>query len=111
MDAKSFLEQFNKDMEKVKAQAGNMVGAFGSLFSKTMGEGALSVKQKELIALGIALSVQCMPCITLHVKKCLDAGATKEEMIEVCGVAVLMSGGPAYTHVPEVINAIEQLSS
>ena len=111
MDAKEFLAQFNEDLGKMKNQAGNAVGAFGTLFAKTMGEGALSVKQKELIALAIALAVQCEPCIILHVKKCLDAGASKEEMIDACGVALLMAGGPAYTYLPKVINAIEELKN
>lgn len=110
MNAKEFLGQFSKDFENMKAQSGSMVGAFGHLFTKTMGEGVLSVKHKELIALAIAVSVQCEPCMFLHVKKCLDAGATKEEILEACGVSVLMSGGPAYTHVPMVINAIEELT-
>ena len=74
MDAKEFLGQFGKDLEKMKADTKGMVGAFGNLFGKTMGEGVLTVKQKELIALGIAVAKQCEPCIILHVKKCLDAG-------------------------------------
>ena len=111
MDAKEFLSQFGKDLEKMKTEAGGMVGAFAGLFGKTMAKGSLTVKQKELIALGIAVSEQCVPCITLHVKKSLDAGASKEEMLEACGVAVMMSGGPAYTHVPIVIRTIEQLAN
>jgi len=110
MDAKEFLVQFNNDTRTMKKEAGDMVGAFGGLFGKTMGEGVLTVKQKELIALAIAVAKQCEPCITLHVKKSLDAGLTKEEMIEACCVAVMMSGGPAYTHIPIVIKAIEQLT-
>lgn len=110
MDAKKILEQFGNDLEKMKAQTGDMVGAFGNLFGKTMSDGVLTVKQKELIALGIAVAVQCEPCIALHVKKSIDAGVSKEEMLEACGVAVLMAGGPAYMHVPMVINAIEQLT-
>lgn len=110
MNAKEFLGQFSKDLKKMKAETGDMVGAFAGLFGKTMGEGALTVKQKELIALAIAVAKQCEPCITLHVKKSLDAGASKEEMLEACGVAVMMGGGPAYTHVPMVINAIDQLT-
>ena len=110
MDAKEFLGQFNDDVKKMKTEAGAMVSAFASLFGKTMGEGVLTVKQKELIALAIAVAKQCEPCITLHVKKSLDAGLTKEEMVEACCVAVMMSGGPAYTHIPMVINAIEQLT-
>ena len=111
MDAKKFLTQFNNDLEKMKTDVGDMVGAFAGLFGKTMAPGALTVKQKELIALAIAVAKQCEPCITLHVKKSLDAGASKDEMLEACCVAVMMSGGPGYTHVPMVIEAIEQLTN
>lgn len=110
MDAKEFLAQFGKDSVKMKAMAGDMVDAFTGLFVKTMSDGALEAKQKELIALGIAVAKQCEPCITLHVKKSLDAGASKDEMLEACCVAVMMSGGPAYTHIPIVIKTIEQLT-
>ncbi|MBL7107085.1 MAG: carboxymuconolactone decarboxylase family protein [Phycisphaerae bacterium] len=111
MDAKEFLAQFNEDLEKMKTEVGDMVGAFAGLFSKTMVQGALTAKHKELIALGIAVAKQCEPCITLHVKKSLDAGASKDEMLEACCVAVMMSGGPAYTHIPIAIKAIEQLTN
>ena len=88
-----------------------MNAAFGNLFGKTMADGALKVKCKELIALAIAVAKQCEPCIILHVKKCLDAGATKEEILEAACVAVMMSGGPAYTHIPIVIKTFEELTS
>ncbi len=74
-----------------------------------MKDGALSVREKELIALAIGLSVRCSPCINLHVEKCLKAGATGEQILEAAGVAVMMQGGPSFTHVPEVIRAIEHL--
>lgn len=111
MDTKAFLDKFAKDFEKMKAQAGPVVTGFGGLFAKTMGEGALSVLQKELIALGIAIGVQCMPCIRLHVQKCLAAGASREQILEAAGVAVMMGGGPAYTHLPEVIEALDALQT
>ena len=79
------------------------------LFAKTMADGAISVLYKELIALGIGVSKQCEPCIVLHVKKCLDAGATREQIIEAASVAVMMGGGPAYTHIPMVIECLDAL--
>ena len=36
MDAKEFLAQFNKDLEKMKTEVGDTVGAFAGLFSKTI---------------------------------------------------------------------------
>ncbi len=109
MSAKEFLGKFQDDMVKMKAQAGATVTGFAGLFGKTMAEGVLSVKEKELIAVSIGVAKQCEPCIILHIKKCLEAGATREEILEAVGVAVMMSGGPAYTHIPLVINTIEEL--
>jgi AhpD family alkylhydroperoxidase len=59
---------------------------------------ALPVKQKQLIALGIAVAVHCEPCIESHVEKCLKAGAAGPEIMEAAGVGVLMGGGPAYMY-------------
>ena len=65
-----FLDKFKNDMEKMKAQVNATVSGFAGLFNKTMTEGVLSVKEKELVAIGIAVAKQCEPCIILHVQKC-----------------------------------------
>jgi AhpD family alkylhydroperoxidase len=111
MKTKEFLTKFQNDLEKMKLQTNATLNGFASLFSKTMAEGALTVKSKELVAIGIAVAKQCEPCIKLHVKKCLDAGTTREEILEAAGVAVMMEGGPAYTHIPMVIESLEELES
>ncbi len=87
--------------------APNIPRGFGGMFQAIMKEGALSVREKELIALGIGLAVRCKPCINMYVKKCLEAGATPEQIIEAAGVTVMMQGGPSFTHVPDVIRAID----
>ena len=111
MNTKEFLTKFQNDLEKMKLQANATLNGFAGLFSKTMAEGALTIKQKELVAMGIAVSKQCDPCIKLHTKKCLDSGATREEILEAAGVAVMMGGGPAYTHIPMVIESLDELES
>lgn len=85
--------------------------SFMQLFANTMKDGVLSTKEKELIALGFGLATRCEPCIRLHVQKSLAAGATKEEILEAASVAIMMGGGPAYTHIPVVIDTIEALQS
>jgi AhpD family alkylhydroperoxidase len=111
MNTREFLAKFKNDMEKMKAQANPMMSGFAGLFSKTMAEGVLTVKEKELVAIGIAVAKQCEPCIKLHVQKCLNAGASRQEILEASGVAVMMGGGPAYTHIPMVIETIDELES
>ena len=79
-------------------------GFMGSVFK----EGVLDTKTKELIAIGTAITARCKYCIAIHVDEALKAGATKEEILEAAGVAILMGGGPAMTHVVEVKKAIEE---
>lgn len=102
-----FFQQWSEDQDKMKKSAADIARGFGGLFQATMKEGALTVREKELIALAIGLAVRCVPCVNLHVQKCLNAGATPEQIIEAAGVAVMMQGGPSFTHVPEVIRALE----
>ncbi|MGD0090541.1 MAG: carboxymuconolactone decarboxylase family protein [Planctomycetota bacterium] len=107
--AKEFFEKFGQDMEKMKKSMPDTIRGFGGLFQSVMKDGALKTKEKELIALGIAVAQRCAPCINMHVQKSLAAGNTREEILEAAGVAVVMQGGPAYTHIPEVLDALEAL--
>mgnify|MGYP003613812423 CR=1 FL=1 len=109
-ETKDFFTTHAQEMAKVQTAAPEVVRSFGSFFMTVIKDGALSTKMKELIALGIALSERCEPCIRLHVQKSLEAGATKEEIMEAASVAVLMRGGPAYTHLPMIIETLEMCS-
>jgi AhpD family alkylhydroperoxidase len=108
-NVKSFYEKFQKDAGKMQKESPEMVKAFMGLFHSTMSEGALDVKTKELIALTAALAVRCEPCIYMHVQKCVAAGATRKEILETAAVVVMMQGGPAFTYIPKVMDALEAL--
>jgi len=110
-EAKQFIADFAEAIEQMKAQTPEVVNGFMGMFSKIMKAGILDVKQKELIALAVGLAVRCKPCIILHVQKALQAGAIREEILEAAGVAVMMGGGPTYTHVPEVLRALDDLEA
>ncbi|MCX5901632.1 MAG: carboxymuconolactone decarboxylase family protein [Proteobacteria bacterium] len=81
--------------------------AFMELQGSVMADGKVDAKTKELIAIGIAVSLRCLPCIYAHTKGALTQGAKPEEIMEAASVAVLMSGGPGMVHVAEVMKAIE----
>ncbi|MFO0873136.1 MAG: carboxymuconolactone decarboxylase family protein [Phycisphaerales bacterium] len=97
-------------MHNVKAAAPEVVRAFGTFFQSLMREGALTVREKELVALGIGLAARCEGCIFSHVEKCLKAGATCEQILEVAGVAVMMGGGPTYTYLPKIVEALDHFA-
>ena len=110
-EVKEFFEKFKKDSGKIAAELPEMAEGFRGLFSKIMKDGALPLKEKELIALGIGVTQKCTPCIRLHVQKALATGASKEEILEAASVAVMMGGGPAFVHIPVVMDALELLQS
>ncbi len=96
-------------MDRLKARAPEIGRTFASFFQGLMKDGSLSVKQKELIALGIAVATHCAPCIDAHVEKCLKAGATSPEIMEAASVGVLMGGGPAYMYSAVVAAALDRM--
>lgn len=110
-ETKEFFEKFKNDLTKMKQQTPDAAGGFSGMFAKIMKDGAISLREKELIALAIGVTQRCAPCIRLHVQKCLDAGATKEQILEAASVAVMMGGGPAYTHIPVVIDTLQALEA
>lgn len=93
-----------------KELSGPMSG-FAELHKQALADGALSQKMKELIALGIAISVRCDGCISYHVHDALRAGARREELVETIGVAVLMGGGPAAVYGAEALEAVDQFTA
>jgi AhpD family alkylhydroperoxidase len=101
-----FYESWPSRMNAMKSRAPDIGRAFGPFFQQLMKDGALSGREKELIALGIGVALRCEPCIYSHVEKCLKAGATGEQVMEAAGVAVMMQGGPAFTYTPLVAAAV-----
>lgn len=107
--AKDYYENNSSAMKPVRASMPEMIKGFGALHQAAMKPGALSPLEKELIALGIGIAVRCENCIYAHVKAAVSAGATREQVLEAAGVAVLMGGGPTYTYLPRVTEALEAL--
>lgn len=86
----------------------DVMGAFMQLHHAAVKDGALSTKTKELINVGIAVSIRCNDCINAHVKGALDAGCSPEEISEAIGVAVMMSGGPGTAYGALAFEAMNQ---
>ncbi|MFW5991044.1 MAG: carboxymuconolactone decarboxylase family protein [Candidatus Nanoarchaeia archaeon] len=106
------MSKINKETEETLEKLGKEYPQFMTAFHKLMHEsgkaGAIDEKTKELIGTAISVSKQCKWCIHHHVKNALKLGASKDEIMESCFVAVLMGGGPSLMYIQEVIKAIEE---
>ena len=83
---------------------------FGLLHRSAITDGALSTATKELMALAIAIAVHCDGCIAFHVHDAVRAGATKAEVDETIGVAVLMGGAPSVMYGIEAQRAYDEFA-
>jgi AhpD family alkylhydroperoxidase len=50
----------------------------------------METKEKWLIAVGAAFTINCQPCLKTITKKAIESGATKKELAEAIGVAKLV---------------------
>ncbi|HWB54706.1 MAG TPA: carboxymuconolactone decarboxylase family protein [Tepidisphaeraceae bacterium] len=105
-NAEQYYEHNALAMKEVRASMPDLTKGFAVLHQASMNDGALTKREKELIAIGIALASQCENCIYAHVSSALKAGATREQILEAAGVGVLMHGGPAYTYLPRILEAV-----
>ena len=84
------------------------MSGFARLHRKAVEDGALNMKVKEMMALAIGIVVGCDGCIAYHIHDAVKAGATRQELLETIGVAVLMGGGPGSIYAAHAMDAIEQ---
>ncbi|MCD4765010.1 MAG: carboxymuconolactone decarboxylase family protein [Methanosarcinales archaeon] len=83
------------------------LNGFQEFRSVIMDEGALSRKEKLLIALACTVALKCESCITTHTKEALKSGIKKEEILEAALVAGLICGGSGFAFASMVLEVEE----
>lgn len=83
---------------------------FGALSKGATEGGVLGTKEREFVALGIAIATRCEPCILFHVEALMKAGATREECGDVCAMAVQMGGGPSLMYSAKALACWDELA-
>ncbi len=81
--------------------------AFTDMEQSTYRDGALSKKQKELIALGISIVINCESCMEWHISQAIADGNSEEQIIEAIEVGIEMSGGPGTVSARFAMNVLE----
>ena len=97
-----------KKLRKLRELKPDTFKAFIDFDNKAFEEGAVSVKNKELIAVGVAHVTQCPYCIDAHVKRELKAGASDVEIAEAVFVAMALRAGGSWAHSCIAMQALEK---
>jgi len=83
---------------------------FMAYYGAVFAEGALTEREKALIALAVAHAVQCPYCIDAYSHTCLEKGSNEEEMTEAVHVACAIRGGAALVHGVQMRSVVEKLA-
>lgn len=73
--------------------------------------GHLDEKTRQLISLAVAVTTRCDGCISVHAKKAVENGASKEEVAESLGVAIALNAGAALVYSARALDAVEASSA
>ena len=82
---------------------------FFDYYGKVFEEGALSAREKSLIALAVAHTEQCPYCIDAYTKDALQRGVTKEEMMEAIHAGAAIKSGATLVHGVMMMNKVNKL--
>lgn len=104
------LQRVQENIQKLGAEIPETMTPFNQLCQSTFAKGALSTKEKRLIALAIGVALRSEGCLLVHTKGALEAGATKDEIYDAVGVAILMSGGPGATYGQKVHQILQEFA-
>jgi alkylhydroperoxidase/carboxymuconolactone decarboxylase family protein len=100
------LAKFGKITEWQPEMGRKFFDYYGEVFK----EGALTEREKALIALAVAHAVQCPYCIDAYTSDSLEKGADEAQMMEAVHVAAAIKGGAVLVHATMMMNKAKELS-
>jgi alkylhydroperoxidase/carboxymuconolactone decarboxylase family protein len=83
---------------------------FFDYYGEVFKEGALTEREKSLIALAVAHVVQCPYCIDAYTSDALQKGVDETEMMEAVHVGAAIKGGATLVHATMMMNKAKELS-
>jgi len=95
---------------EIGEEAPELARKFFEWYSAVFADGALTQREKSLIALGVAHAVQCPYCIDAYSRDCLEKGSNLEQMTEAVHVAAAIRGGASLVHGVQMRNHVHKLS-
>lgn len=86
-----------------------VVKRFFALDTQCYKDGTLDTRTKEMLGLVASLVLRCDDCVSYHVAQCAEAGVTREEMMEVFQVGLVVGGSIVIPHLRRAVDFLDQL--
>lgn len=93
-----YKSQHLADFGKISESSPELGKKFFDYYAAVFEDGALTAREKSLIALAVAHTVQCPYCIDAYTQDCQQKGVDLEQMTEAVHVAAAIRGGSSLVH-------------
>ncbi len=100
------LKRFGKITEFQES----MGSRFFDWYGEVMKEGALTVREKALIALAVAHAIQCPYCIDAYSSACIQNGSDEEQMMEAVHVAAAIRAGTSLVYGVQMMDHVKKMT-
>lgn len=110
MNTPYYQSQDLKKFKNISDWSPELGKKFFDYYNSVFEESALSAREKSLIALAVAHTVQCPYCIDAYTQDSLERGVDKEEMMEAVHVAAAIRGGASLVHGVQMMEVYEKRS-
>ena len=111
MSWKAELTDMKAQLKSLNGAIPDTTSAFAALGKTVKKDAALTFKEKEYVALGIAVATRCEPCILFHTEALIRLGATREEVSEVLATCIQMGGGPGLMYAGKALDVFDELAA
>ena len=95
--------------EKILSAGFKDFNRFFALDSNAYAEGAISVKNKELMGLVGSMVLRCNDCIFYHLDRCVTEGCSRDELNEAMNIALVIGGSIVIPHLRYAFEVLEEL--
>jgi AhpD family alkylhydroperoxidase len=103
---------FRSRMNDLILGAGNLtLSRFFALDNRAYEAGALGARTKEMLGLVSSLVLRCDDCVTYHVIRCREEGVTREELLEIFSVGLVVGGSIVIPHLRRAMGRLEELEA
>ncbi|MDD1772126.1 MAG: carboxymuconolactone decarboxylase family protein [Methanomassiliicoccales archaeon] len=89
-------------LEQIAEQQPEVIRAMYRFKNEVFKNGALSFREKELIAVAVTAVLKCDNCLKMHSQKAMGAGATRDQLRESLLVAMYLGGPSAVVGMPSI---------
>lgn len=110
IDWNKYHDQVRKGIAEIGRANPDIVRGYRTISNAGKNIDVLGPKIRELIALAVAVTVQCDGCIVVHTEAALKNGATEQEILEALGVAITVKAGAALIYSTRVLDAVKAKS-